>query len=268
MATVQFQHDYAGFLSIDTGMDNAAWSYSLNTITFPTYGGEVVQILSVYIDDLSLGGTVTSYAQIEAIWKYFSTYFAAATQGSNQNVPPQSVGGSAYNLKPMWFIYPERNWKFKIYPKAAPGFRYGREVVAPQWQVVCHVVDDSSGISSTESIADGIKSLAIQNIQAGFPPSSNVNSVDFNIIGQISPKYGDPNGDPFQTFDAGEAQAVQDVSKLADYYSTLIPAYMKGNLQDIITAAGSTPVLGKRATTNTNTVATPPQAHGPGKKYK
>src|ERR1019366_7215700 len=133
-----------GDLEIDTGIDDADWAYGLNTVTFPTYGGEVVQILSVYIDDLTLHGTLSTYRQMEAIYKYFARYIQIASQGT-KSVPGigDSISGSAYNLWPITFSYPERNWFFKIIPLAVPGFRYGRDVVTPTWQIKAHVVDDS-----------------------------------------------------------------------------------------------------------------------------
>jgi hypothetical protein len=41
------------YLTVDTGLDEASWSYNLNTVAFPTYGGEVVQILSCNVGELT-----------------------------------------------------------------------------------------------------------------------------------------------------------------------------------------------------------------------
>ncbi len=149
MPTAHFYHHNIGNLTIDTGLDDAQWAYGLNTANFSTYGGEVVQILSVYIDDLTLRGTVSTYKQVEAIYKYFTAYFMVSTQG--QSPTPNigdSVDGSAYNLYPVLFSYPERNWFFKLYPKSAPGFRYGRDVIAPTWELTSFVVDDAADLDS------------------------------------------------------------------------------------------------------------------------
>src|SRR5271170_2407716 len=71
-------------LVITTGLDEVGWAYALNIATFPTYGGEVVQILSVYIDDMEAEGTVRTYEEAEAIYTFFMKYFTVATQGSEQ----------------------------------------------------------------------------------------------------------------------------------------------------------------------------------------
>ena len=72
-------------LVVTTGLDEIAWAYALNTATFPTYGGEVVQILSVYIDDMEVEGTVRTYAEAEAIYSFFMKYFTIATQGTSSS---------------------------------------------------------------------------------------------------------------------------------------------------------------------------------------
>src|SRR5579884_427636 len=101
MPSVFFAHPQLGTLSIDDGVDEIQWAYNLNTATFPTYGGEVIQILSVFIDDVTIGGTVATYHQMEAIYRFFAAYMQIATQGRNP-VPniKDSVTGTAYNLQP------------------------------------------------------------------------------------------------------------------------------------------------------------------------
>lgn len=253
MASISFSHKYAGTLVIDTGVDVAEWAYGLNTANFPTYGGEVVQILSVYIDDLQLSGTVTTYKQLEAIFKFFTTYMISATQGNQPNPNP---GESAYNLHPVYFSYPERNWNFKLYPKSTPGFMYDLETAAPRWQLISHIVDDSPDLSV---IKDGIKGAATKSIsvsQNGTLPSGryvqDLNAL--SLTGNISPKSSDPNTDPFETFDQGAQQENQDITKYVDYYSSLIPAYMRGDFVNLTTDIGSSPSLGKgqHGTGNTN----------------
>jgi hypothetical protein len=47
--------------SSSTGLERVAWGYTLNTANFPTYAGEVVQILSCYVEDLEITGVVQTY---------------------------------------------------------------------------------------------------------------------------------------------------------------------------------------------------------------
>lgn len=252
MPSITFTHSYAGTLTIDTGVDMSRWGYGLNTQTYPTYGGEVVQILSVYIDDLTLTGTVSSYAQLETIYRYFAKYLIAATQGHNKT----AVANESYNLDPMIFTYGARNWKFFIYPKSVPGFAMEMGAVGPQWQLQAHVIDDSPDLSV---IKDGIKAMSVKNIGKAIGSSSPPATGTFTLNGNISPKYGNPNADPFQTDDPFARQEAAQAKQWADFYNSLIPAYMKGNFASITGVVGSQPNFGQRGggTKSTMTVTTP-----------
>lgn len=246
MAKVTFSHSYCGHLTIETGIDYSAWSYGLNTQTYPTFGGEVVQILSVFIDDLTLKGTVSSYAQLETIYRYFAKYLIAATQGHTRSPVPNE----SYNLDPMTFIYPARGWTFYIYPLAVPGFAYATGTVGPQWQLQAHVIDDSPDIGV---IKDGIEALSIKSINsvAGTPVKTQGT---FKLSGNISPKYGNPNADPFQTDDPFNRQEATQAGQWADYYSSLIPAYMKGDFSSLTGVVGSQPNFGKKGKADQHSV--------------
>jgi hypothetical protein len=110
--------------------DQMVWSYGLNTANFPTYGGEVVQILSMFVEDMSISGTVVSYSELENIYSWFVNYMHIASQGDQQEGK-----SSSYDSRPVHLWYPHRNWHFDIYPKSLPNFKYGRDVVAPTWQL-------------------------------------------------------------------------------------------------------------------------------------
>lgn len=239
MGSITFQHDQLGSLQIDNGIDDAAWSYNLNTQSFPTYGGEVVQILSIYIDDLTLQGTCSTYRQIEAIYSYFAGYIQIATQGKTAtgNIGT-STTGVAYNLSPVVFSYPERQWSFQIYPKSVPGFHYGQQVVAPTWQLTAFVIDDSPDLNL---IKDGLKALAAKQL---------VDGNQFSLLGEISPTSGNPDTDPFETYTSGISQQQSVIAKYADYFNSLIPAYMKGDFSALIAGIGSKPSFGSTVPAN------------------
>lgn len=234
MGSVMFSHNIVGSLQIDNGLDMANWGYNLNTATFPTYGGEVVQILSIYVDDLTLGGTCSTYRQIESIYSFFSSYLQIATQGKTgtPGASDNTRTSTAYNLAPVSMSYPERGWNFSIYPKSAPGFKYGYDVVAPTWQVAAHVIDDSPDLAL---IKDGIKALAVTKL---------VDGSSLTINGEISPNQGNPDTDPFETYTAGEAQQQQQIQTYSDYYNSLIPAYMQGDFSALTGGIGSAPAFG------------------------
>ncbi len=238
MPEINFYHSYVGSLSIDNGVDEAQWAYGLNLQHYPTYGGEVVQILSVFIDNLTLTGTCSTYAQLEAIYKYFTHYLIGATQGHSQTPVPNE----SYNLDPMTFTYPDRNWTFQIYPLAAPGFQYRTGGIGPQWQLQAFIIDDSPDLGV---IKDGIKAAAVKsvNLNGGTPAQIGT----FSLTGDISPKSGNPNADPFQTEDPSALAEQAQAAQWADFYNSLLPSYMTGNFASLASTSGSKPNFGQRA---------------------
>lgn len=144
-----FSHPNIGLpdLILDTNPDQIVWSYGLNTQNYQTFGGEVVQILSMFIDDMTIAGTVKSYKKMEKIYEWFVAYMQLSTQGNRQ----------LYDTTPITFYYPARGWKFLLQPKAAPGFKYGTQVVAPTWSLKATVVE------SPESFENLIKTEAEMN---------------------------------------------------------------------------------------------------------
>jgi hypothetical protein len=242
---VQFSHPYIGTLITQNGIDTAQWAYGMNTATFPTYGGEVVQILSVYIDNLTLTGTVSTYHQMEQIYSYFTSYLEAATQGTQVNTATlrnQPTDSGAYDLQPITFSYPARGWQFYIYPMQVPGFHLGDDIVAPTWTISCFVDDVSPDMSL---ILNGIKALAVNGTVSDSSGTVDGHAISgFGLTGNISPNYGDPNTDPFQTYDAGLAKGNQVINKYSEYYNSLIPAYANHDFSAITGEIGSTPNFG------------------------
>jgi hypothetical protein len=130
---IVFTHpNIAESLVITTGANRISWAYNLVTQAYPTYAGEVVQVLSVNIDNLEITGDVRSYKEMEKIYRWFLLYLQKATQGNNQD---------AYVSQPVKMEYPHRGWTLFIKPIALPGMRYGRDVVIPTWTMTAHVED-------------------------------------------------------------------------------------------------------------------------------
>lgn len=252
MASVTFQHDYVGDLVIDNGINSAQWGYNLNSQTYPTYGGEVVQILSVYIDHVTLQGTCATYRQIEAIYSYFAAYLQTATQGkSGSPKVGDSTTSGAYNLSPVKFHYPERNWVFDIYPQSVPGFRYGREVVAPTWQMMAFVIDDSPDL---DLIKSGLKALAVTKMQNGDVLSIN---------SEISPESGNPDTDPWETYLGTGAQAQATIQQYATYYNNILSSWSNDDFSSLTLGLGSNP--NPPAKKNASSSSTQPGATPSGK---
>lgn len=207
-----------GSLVVTTGANMIRWGYGLNTVTYPTYGGEVVQILSAYVTDMTLGGDVQSYYMMEDIYVWFLVYMNIATQGASAEGQP---GKSSFNEEPITMFYPHREWTFEIQPKTLPGLRMGRDVVAPTWQLTATVVETDPEVEAftLKGAMEGLK-----EIQSGIgfeeenpfsaPPGKGYNS-----------KY-------VQTEDEADS----------DWFSKIVDSYSKGNFE-ITRPIGSKPAV-------------------------
>lgn len=216
MPPVRFSHSRLdGELVINTGINDVNWTYGLNTQTFPTYGGEVVQILSAYTDDITITGEVKSYRKMEEIYNWFSTYFQLATVID---------GSPTYNQEPVVLTYPERGWQWDVQPKNLPGFRYGLEVVVPTWGVVCHVVEDDDNVAAMnlDAAVKGIKKL---HPGIGYDPT-------------------DPFSSPFpdqKQFDPERTRKFFEGS--AEYFNEIIKNYAEGDFEDLLGEIGAKPAF-------------------------
>jgi hypothetical protein len=238
---VEFSHPYdeVGSLTIYTGLDRVSWGYSLNTANFPTYGGEVVQILSCFVDDLEVGGQIQTYEDIETIYTYFLTYMQVASQGKSAN-------GGHYVQTPMKFSYPHRGWEIDIMPTSAPGFKKGRDVVAPEWRIQAHIVDTSSDKYTIDQLV--LDQVSIMESLHSKDPDIDVN---FGLTGRIgfdgANPFSDPNpvGQEFESF-----SPTKDVLKsIADSYNKLIPSYLAGDFSALV-GSSSGPALSANSKSN------------------
>lgn len=252
--SVYFYHPnpYVGTLMIDNGLDQAQWGYNLNTQTYPTYGGEVVQILSVNIGDITMGGSITTYRQAQVIYSYFARYFQVATQGTKGT--PDSNNYMSYDQLPMTFSYPMRGWRFQIQPKAAPGYRYDVELVNPVWQMTAHIVDTANEGGGLSQIKNAIKDSTAEALMKN--GSGNLGNSFNSLTERIGPPKGDPNTDPFQTYNEGDQSAERALGGLADYYASLVNDYENNNYSAITSNLGSKPAsTSRRRNTATHTLA-------------
>lgn len=192
--------------------DQIKWSYELNTKNYPTYGGEVVQILSMAVGDLTVIGTIGTYAEMEYIYSWFINYMQNATQGRGAK--------ESYDTRPVTMEYPHRQWKFSIYPKQLPGFRYGKDVVAPTWSLKAAVSEYSDNFQ--DAILND-QQFAGEAKGAGFEPFGTV-------TGEIGYK---PEGtNPWSSLTDEQVKAKEpdkDTQDIVDYFTKLIPSYLKGD---------------------------------------
>lgn len=229
---VQFSHSI-GDLQIFTGIDEIEWGYNLNVARYPTYGGEVVQVLSCFIDDLTIGGTLQTYDYMEQVYGYFIAFFQQASQGK-----VSTDGGGLFNQEPIVMTYPHRGWTFHIIPTSLPGFRYGLEVVTPEWRIQAHVLDQDAPEDLTEAIVTEAQIKA------------NVGSTDpnfdqsFGLEGKIRFVDENPFSDPWTDHGVQfSAERKKRYDELADWYTSLLPSYLEGDFDAITGGAGSVPAF-------------------------
>lgn len=200
-----FSHDKVGTLIVKTGADQITWAYGLNTETIPTYGGEVVQILSAYVDNVTVEGTLRNYTELEKVHKFFIRYMNVATQ----------TGG--FDEQPMHMRYPHRQWHMKIIPLDLPAFRYGREVVAPVWRIQAHVHDESNQIDRDNFLEQAAK------------------KGDFSFA-EFGKGIGWDEDNPFT--DPAAASSDYDpkegIQNTSDFYTSLVQAYLDHDFDHLL----------------------------------
>lgn len=220
-------------LGVNVNPNSIEWSYGLNVANYPTYGGEVIQILSAFIEDMTITGNVETYRQLEDIYAWFITYAQIATTG---------VGTGKFNVQPVQMFYQARGWHFQIYPTGAPGFKYSRDTVAPEWTLQASVVDPAQ--DAIDAIMDQAAIEAATNA-TGEPAlfgkaTGEIGFIEHNPFSDPEGNEGELGKKNREKFLHGE-KVKQGVEQLADNYNKLLPAYLEGNFEDL-TADYSKPV--------------------------
>lgn len=231
---VTFHHPQVGTLNVLTGIDEIEWSYVLNTANFPTYGGEVIQILSCMIDNLTVGGTLQTYEDMETLYGYFVGYLQVATQGRT-GPSGRAKGNTAYNQEPMTFRYHERGWEFTIFPLSVPGFRKARDLTVPEWRLVAHVSDEAADAESLKEWIVGEVELR-HRFGESFGFEGKIGFIDEN-------PFSDPNTRAGKAYDKGDDEILK---ALSDHYSKVIPAYLEHDFDGLFGNIGSKPSFARK----------------------
>ena len=195
-------------LVVNVKPNQITWAYGLNTANFPTYGGEVVQILSIYVDDLNISGEVRTYQDIERIYKWFLSYMQKATQGPRGADP-------SYDSRPIEMTYHHRNWKFSILPKSLPAFTYGTQVVAPTWQLQAAVSEFDDKFEDSILSSQEFAGVAAEG--------------DFNPFGTATAEIGFHENNPWsaptgQQYKEGDPNRWN--GKVIDFYGKILPSWL------------------------------------------
>ena len=263
---------FGSILTVGIKPNQLTFSYGLNTQSYPTYAGEVVQILSAYIDNLNIQGDVRTYADMELIYKWFISYMTVATQGVTGK--PSLTSPYAYDDTPISMSYPHRNWLFSIRPISLPTLTYGTDVVVPSWTMEAAIVEDENMQLTTmaNNNIPAIVSSSLEKLDGNF---ANVVEDPFNYFGGVYQQQD------INRFLHGQQPIVSiNNTQLTNWYHNLVAQYASGNvdlaessvpfskpfpantnidLSSIITAGGNNPsTLGNLNLDTPPTLVVPP----------
>lgn len=152
-------------IKLPLGVGGVSWTYTLNHNIQDTYGGQVVQILGVSIDNLTIRGNFAGFdphwgvdgsgksrhgdrawsnspyaSGIVQMAEWFRSYFEQTTQGAYGQ---QLKTSQRYSEKTMLFTFPARGWRFVMRPTAFPSVVLDNETNAPEWVVQAEFVEDA-----------------------------------------------------------------------------------------------------------------------------
>lgn len=130
-------------LRFRTNPNSIKWNYTINTKTWETYAGRVVQILSVRIEDL----TVVAEAG-NGGWPYMMQvveFFRDMLVDQRKSEPGV-------------FEYPGRGYKMKVYATAMP-FRDSWDAVARSFTMTFRVQADINAVASSSTIRSELARL-------------------------------------------------------------------------------------------------------------
>jgi hypothetical protein len=211
---------------------NVNWSYNLNTNIIDTYAGQVVQVLSVKIDRLTIEGQLAdgprgrnrdgdrlvqrdldaqfsysgTYVGLHGMTEFFREYFALVSQGQDKEVVGQ------FRQVPMSVNYDveakpdSRHWP-GIIPVSFPSFRRANDNFAPMWKIEAYVWE------ADRTVHQALHKQALKRLKQG---------VGYKAANEFS--------DPKLNF-----QEIRDINtNLIEGFKALLPSYTRDELYDMI----------------------------------
>lgn len=151
------------------------WNYNVNTKVQDTYTGQVIQILSVNVDRITISGrfgiegafgkkkvngrivdrnsteqfdysgAAGKYPGLHAMVEFFREYFAVSTQGADDEITghfvqvPMTVNYDV-DTQPTSRLWPQ------IIPVSFPSFRRSNQDFSPEWRIEAYVVEANAEI--------------------------------------------------------------------------------------------------------------------------
>lgn len=216
-------------LVIETGADEITWGYGMNVTRTPTYGGEVVQILSMYADKLVIKGVCQHYGKQRQIYQFFQRYMGYVSGAS----------GKKRRQGYLQFTYEPRNWDFLIMVTEAPDMTLATDIAAPEWRIAAEIVSEndrySLGQSRHDQMASVLNKVTNQSAQArrgrrsaGLPATAEV--TETTSSGRIKnfrvKRRTDPFGDPTDFLDGKRG-------KIAENFEALTASWITGTIETL-----------------------------------
>ena len=188
-------------LYIHTGADSIKWSYSLNTNIIPTYGGEVVQVLSAFVGPMTISGRTQDNVQQKRITEWFRQYMVMSGYLSGH------MNEQSRLEAPILFEYPERGWAFYIQVTDLPNFHYAFDEIAIPWSITAEVFIDNK-----------------INTLAQYTMSTFTDVLLKSHLQQIGFSAKDPRTDPTNI-----ANRMVNYQTMGDNFQRLIASYTTGD---------------------------------------
>lgn len=202
--------DAVGGLEIPTGADEITWGYGLNTKRIPTYGGEVVQVLSMYADKMTIKGTCRTYNEMNKIYNFFKKYIEYTTGAKGIN--------TKRHQKFLKFKYPARRWSFIIMVDDISSMRMSKDISAPVWSLTAEIVSENDRYALGSERADRWASALHQPmIQKAVKSGKSYGPRNFKLL-----RNGDAYGD--------QMTAAERRGKISQNFDALVASWATGDI--------------------------------------
>lgn len=271
MAGVVFTHpnNSVGTLRLRLAPSSINWTYNMNTSVVDTYGGQVIQLLSINFDKLTITGRfgregphgkivnpagtrvrerqVSGYRDyrvpnisryryavgLSQMTEYFSRYFAVASQGKD------AYATGHYDQRAMTLRYAgalddmERSWT--VYPVDFPSYSRAIDEFAPEWTITFEIEEPDYAIKETQ-MKEALKRI---RSSIGYTPANPFS----DPLGSFLDK--NPKKRTKQAIQIATEEAHLLADQVVDHYRTMVPALTDEDLDELIFFDASIPNIYK-----------------------
>lgn len=259
MAGVTFTHPNLdiGTLNLRLPPTSVEWTFNMNTSVRDTYAGQVIQLLSVNIDRLTITGKFgkegphgrgdqRNYTTndplgvgLTQMTEFFRNYFSVASQG----IDTASTGN--YDQRSIKLTYegaldvPVSDGKTEVWlvhPISFPSYKRSNQDFAPEWRVECEVVEPSLAVQ----VAAEHSALNQLRDSVGYRPNNEFS----DPLGQFLPQdyHQRTEADQRALLAVATKEARGQIDDTFSHFQGMIPAYTEEDLQALLQMNGSLPL--------------------------